>query len=196
MKRQSLISVLAACLCLLVASSAFAGTCEFDKKAVLAGLGELPSSLDELASLTRIERSVAMSELDSFTKARLWREHLAAQVDGMNLSSDQLAVIEHASSLISPKLFEANRGDLMFEAVVEKPVEGLMASAEKVFDRDELTALFHNIGGQSLELPTKAANCSCNTGYWFSCGSCASGGCNYIFIGCGPFLLWPCDGKC
>ena len=120
MKRQSLISVLAACLCLLVASSAFAGTCEFDKKAVLAGLGELPSSLDELASLTRIERSVAMSELDSFTKARLWREHLAAQVDGMNLSSDQLSVIEHASSLISPKLFEANRGDLMFEAVVEK----------------------------------------------------------------------------
>lgn len=200
--RQVIHSTLAVLMVMSMASSLLADDCTNLREQLLTTVEDIPTSWGELAPYDPATRRAIFATLSPQEKSSLWTSHLVHYTESHpGLTESQLRVIEHAISMATPEIFSIDRSDILWEAVVAKPLEGLRDSAQLAFSGDELHNLFFLLGPSSgrsgAVLGLRHPICACSGSVDF-CGSgeyCKAGGCAENW-GCGLLWLQKCTGLC
>ena len=166
----------------------------------------LPQHLPEFLEFSAKYRQAIHAELPAQVRVNMWRAHLASYIRSGSLTSRQNNVLQELSMRL-PQLVGATK-----PSTVRGTQEGLALQKliETEFSRAQARDLFF-IGtmrppqefgfASSSGFGAAFVDCDCSIDFTFEfCGP--GGACSFFAIcsgseqGCGPFGLWPCDGRC
>ena len=108
---------------------------------------EVARIYDDLMSKNARDRGRAFTELSSSMKAAVWSHHLlTAIVEHPEFTEEQRSVIQYALSVISPQLFDVDRNDPHWPALVDQPLQQLTWRAIAAFPPQVARELFAQLG--------------------------------------------------
>jgi len=157
-------------------------------------------TLDALAAFDRPHRIAIFNAVTPAVRAGLMQEHLRRWVEEAGLSAEQRTLIAEGAQLLTPKVY--NHGD----ASERQRWERFWSRAERAFPSDSKRPWFDLVptpsgistaAGVKQSRRASMVDCECNVGHPSDCGggTCNSGGCDQ-FLGCGPGLIYLCNGTC
>lgn len=155
-------------------------------------------TLDELAAFDRRHRTAIWNAITPAARSALMGEHLHRwRQNDMSLSPLQRSLITEAAELLTPALYEPST------EAARKDWELFWIRAQVAFPAQHQQRQWFEIGPTPISSATDARSaeadaCTCNFFHpiWTCEGTCVSGGCEYLMYGCGPGLMYPCDGYC
>jgi hypothetical protein len=184
---------------------------------VAAHAGSLPRSAEEIAALPAAYRSRVFASLDATTRSGVVRAQLAQMLRAFpELTPTQTAFIRSLIALATPDLYASEAGSAR--------VMAMEADARRLFTSGQLQYMTKlgvgpsRLSYQAVRLTlqerlhglftSRAANgaaydrdCNCNMGDSWCCDECSclmqpGYECTPSSLGCGWFLLKPCNGEC
>ena len=162
--------------------------------------GEALRKYTQLSELSKADRKVSFSLMSAEDKSSLWRVHF-----GLNLArhpeytEQERSIVFEAITMATPQLYKIPK-DSNWTRLVDEPVRLLTQKALLVFTKQEVAALFSELGSdaqpRSNHARRPAGSCACSTECDWCSYHCTSSECTVLTWGCGNFGLYACNGLC
>lgn len=177
---------------------------ESDYKAIFSSLSGSHSDisivsqyLDLITNRKGLGIRTEFQRMSALEKSNVWKTHLAFKLSQMNnLNEYQQKLIVKAIGFVTPYRYEI-KGNVLTETA-DDHLTVFNGEASGLFSRAEFNEIFTRLGND-YDYPELDQSCTCRTTSSGECSAsttCAGGGCESTWFGCGTAWMQSCNGEC
>lgn len=153
---------------------------------------------DLVSISSKAKRKQSFRESSAKDMSNLWKIQMAYYLaKDTELNKPQQEFMLRIIDFLKPSMYESSRKDNE-EAEFDKILQEITNEARTLFTKEKYVEKIFNLGDAESDLEN-TNDCNCRKTGEADClqdTTCASGGCNVVWIGCGAFYLQSCNGEC